>query len=166
MKPEDFSKDQFVLKIRLNTDLEKAFNLVASSEGLTSWFLGKVDFFDKEHHIIANGDTLLPDYTYSWTWEKGYQIKGKVLKYVPKKEFSFTFGTDFSVTITLREIKKGKQTEVLLTQFNHQPSEENEFGFMNCCVCWTFFLTNLKSVAETQKDLRERNSIDESFINQ
>lgn len=57
-------------------------------------------------------------------------------------------------------------TEIKLTQSNNKPSELNEFGFINCCVCWSFFLTNLKSVGESHIDLREKELMNESFINQ
>jgi len=166
MKPEDFSKEKFVLKIPFHGNRERAFELLATSRGLESWFLGKVDFFDGKKHLIANGSPLNAGDTFEWVWQKGHRLKGTVLKYIYGEIFEFTFGTDFVVAFTLKDISPGRITQISLTQSNLNPTDSNEFGFLNCCVCWTFFLTNLKSVGENQIDLRETEIMDETFINQ
>jgi hypothetical protein len=166
MKPNDFTKEKFILKIPLYIEINKAFELIATSKGLTSWFLGNADFFNDDEKGILDSSFIKQGTAFKWVWQKEYGVTGQVLKHRENELFEFTFGTDFSVSISLIYDFRKKYTEVTLTQKNHNPSDSNEFGFINCCVCWSFFLSNLKSVAEFNIDLREQNIINESFVNQ
>lgn len=166
MKPEDFTKEKFILKIPLYVEINKAFELIATSKGLTSWFLGNADFLKDDGKEILDSNFIKEGTIFKWAWQKEYCIAGKVLKHLKNELFEFTFSKDFSVSISLIYNFRKNYTEVTLIQKNHNPSDSNEFGFTNCCVCWSFFLTNLKSVAENNIDLREQNVIDESFVNQ
>jgi hypothetical protein len=166
MKPEDFTKERFLLKLPLYADRSRVFQLIATARGLECWFLGKVDFIRGQDGLLPDGSALQAGDDYSWTWQKGYSIRGKVLDFADGERFEFSFGGPFTVHFRLNERAADKITELELVQRNSDPSPANEFGFLNCCVCWTFFLTNLKSVAEQGVDLRESEFFDESFINQ
>ena len=51
------------------------------------------------------------------------------------------------------------QTEVQLDQTMIPATPEGQvFGHLNCRSCWIFFLTNLSSVLDHGKDLRDENS--------
>ena len=163
MKSEDFSKEKFSLSIIVNENISNCFNSFVTAKGLESWFIGDAVFEndrgtkDKSEHL-ESGDN------YNWVWQKDFSIKGSVIKYIKNKEVAFTFGQNFTFEVKFSEI--GKRTMVNFIQHNHKPTSGNEFAFINCCVCWNFFLTNLKSVLENKSDLRETIVFDETLLNQ
>ena len=164
MKREDFNKERFTLEIKVACSKEELFEY-ATSDGLTKWFIGHVEYKDGDGKYIEGSEVKEGD-TYLWKWQKPHQIDGTVLSYQVNDHFEFTFGKDFTVKFSVEEVEPGVSSVLRLVQKNHDPNESNEFGFINCCVCWTFFLTNLKSVVEQGKYLREQEIINESFVNQ
>ncbi|MGE3801262.1 MAG: SRPBCC domain-containing protein [Candidatus Kapaibacterium sp.] len=165
MKREDFSRNRFKLEIKVACSRERLFDYVTTSDGLTQWFLGHVEYVDLTGAPVQGSD-LQAGFNYLWKWQKPHEVEGTVLGYTRNESFEVTFGKDFTVTFSVEDIEPGETSLLRLEQTNHNPNEENEFGFINCCVCWTFFLTNLKSVVEQGKDLREQEIINESFVNQ
>ncbi len=131
---------------------------------MTSWFLGHTRYTGPDGTIRQAHHSVQKDDQYYWEWQKQHSVEGVVLDVVEKELFSVTFGTDFTVEFHLSQ--EGSRTRIVLTQFNSNPNETNEFRFINCCVCWAFFLTNLKSIAEGGKDLREVDVEEEILVNQ
>jgi uncharacterized protein YndB with AHSA1/START domain len=164
MTENNFSSNGFHHSIYLNSPIDKVYQAIASANGLKSWFIGNAVFTD------VNGNARLPEHpiqlndTFIWNWlAKDLSITGKVLESDKNKIFSFTFGISFEVTITLKV--SNKRTLLTLTQKYAPGAEHNDFANINCCVCWGFFLTNLKSVLEHGNDLRETLVDNESLIN-
>lgn len=162
MKASDFSKEQFLLKILLRIPVAQTFRLLTSEEGLCSWFLGEVKFFRKEYSL--NNNTLQAGDQYHFKWQKDFEATGEIISIKENEHFHFTFGQSFKVIFEIKNIDG--LSEISLRQTNSDPQTANEFAFINCCICWSFFLTNLKSVAEFNIDLRETQYFNESFINQ
>ena len=164
MTPQSFTKEQFSHGLLLDISIDQAWSYIASPEGLTSWFLGKTSYTGPDgeirqaHHSVQKGDQ------YYWEWQKQHSVEGIVLDLVEEEFFAVTFGTDFTVEFRLSQ--EGNRTRIVLTQLNANPNKSNEFRFINCCVCWAFFLTNLKSMAEGGKDLREVDVEEEILVNQ
>ena len=48
MKPEDFTKEKFLLKLLVNASLETTFQAFTTTNGLTSWFLDEVKFINEK----------------------------------------------------------------------------------------------------------------------
>ncbi|WP_353778649.1 SRPBCC domain-containing protein [Winogradskyella sp. 3972H.M.0a.05] len=164
MRQEDFSKSEFSHKILLHTTIKDVYQCVATAQGLESWFLGNVKFSSQNEQLSA---TEVPSSgtAYLWKWQKDFQIEGEIIASENDSYFEFTFGKDFTVLFSLERHESGS-TILHLHQKNLNPTAENEFSFINCCVCWVFFLTNLKSVIEQNVDLRETTVLNETFVNQ
>jgi uncharacterized protein YndB with AHSA1/START domain len=164
MTENNFSSNGFHHSIYLNSPVDKVYKAIASAMGLQSWFIGNAVFTGVNGNVIPMENHARKDDTFKWNWlAKDLSISGKVLVAIKNEEFSFTFGSSFKVTITLKAINK--RTLLTLTQKYSPGAERNDFANINCCVCWGFFLTNLKSVLEHGNDLRETLVDDESLIN-
>jgi uncharacterized protein YndB with AHSA1/START domain len=164
MTEHNFNKSEFHHSILLNIPVEKVYYYAATPEGICKWFLGEAIYKDsngtrREPAVPAEtGDTFI------WKWlAKDLCIEGTILNTVKNEKFVFTFGKSFIITITL-SVNDGR-TMFTLQQEYTSGAVKNDFAFINCCVCWTFFLTNLKSAAEHGIDLRETLSHDESLVN-
>ncbi len=164
MTEKNFNNESFFHSIYLNAPINEVYKLIASSGGLQKWFMGKADYTDSSGNIRPSEHTAQKDDTFSWHWlEKDLSINGKVLEASTNEKFSFTFGTTFEVTISVKE--DNWRTLLTLTQNYAKDAMKNDFAHINCCTCWVFFLTNLKSVIEHGNDLRETLADDESLVN-
>jgi uncharacterized protein YndB with AHSA1/START domain len=164
MTENNFSSNGFHHSIYLNSPIDKVYQAIASADGLCLWFMGSAVFTGVAGNIISPDEPAQKNDTFKWNWlAKDLSITGKVLESDKSKIFSFTFGSSFEVTITLKV--SGKRTLLTLTQKYSPGAEHNDFANINCCVCWGFFLTNLKSVLEHGNDLRETLVDNESLVN-
>ena len=164
MTPESFTKERFSHGVLLDVSLDEVWSYVATPEGMSKWFLEEVRYTDADGQIRAEDEEGEKGDRYHWKWQKNHSVEGRLLDVISRQRFAFTFGKDFTAEFTLR-VQDGR-TRLVLTQVNHKPNQENEFGFINCCVCWAFFMTNLKSIAEGGKDLRETVVEEEMLVNQ
>lgn len=164
MTENNFSSNGFHHSILLNSPVDKVYKAIASAKGLQSWFMGNAVFTGVSGNILSAEEPAQNNNTFKWNWlAKDLGITGKVLSTVKNEKFSFTFGSSFEVTITLKQ--SSKRTLLTLTQKYSPGARHNDFANINCCVCWVFFLTNLKSVLEHGNDLRETLVDDESLVN-
>jgi len=163
MTENSFNMQSFRHGIYLDKPVEEVYKLIGTGNGLTKWFIGKSVYKhngairnDKEY--VQSGDE------FKWEWlEKDLSIDGKVLEAEINKIFQFTFGGSFIVTLTVKE-DKGR-TLFTLNQKYSPGAKSNDFAHINCCVCWAFFITNLKSVIEFGNDLRETLIDNEELVN-
>ena len=132
---------------------EDVYRAWGSVSGLESFILDRASFQSKDglhrkgSELVESGDE------YEWTWRHQYTLKGKIISVVVGKELHFTFG-DMEVKVHISE--SDKVTEIHLEQFNIPETDDGRvFGHLNCRSCWIFFMTNLKSVLEDGKDLRD-----------
>lgn len=164
MTEKNFNTSSFYHSIYLNAPIDDVYRIIASSGGLQKWFMGKAEYVDASGSVRPAEETAQKDNTFSWHWlEKDLNISGEVLESVKDEKFSFTFGSTFEVTISVKE--DNGRTLLTLAQNYAKGAEKNDFAHINCCVCWVFFLTNLKSVLELGNDLRETLADDESLVN-
>ncbi len=164
MTEKNFNNESFFHSIYLNAPVEDVYKMIASSSGICKWFMGKAEYTDASGSVRLSEQTAHKGDSFSWHWlEKDLSITGKVLEANTNEKFSFTFGPSFKVTISVKE--NNGRTLVTLTQNYAKDAKKNDFAYINCCVCWTFFLANLKSVIEHGNDLRETLVDDESLIN-
>lgn len=165
MTPEYFTWKEFTHAILLNASTDEVFDFVGTSNGLCKWFLGDAVFTNDGGKV--NGG-LIPeagDY-YHWKWlAKTHEVAGKVIATDPGHKVKYTFGAAYFVTFTITAEEKGL-TRLTLRQQCNEDVEFNEFNYINCCIAWTFFLTNLKSVMEQGIDLRETRITSEMLVNQ
>ncbi|HQY19483.1 MAG TPA: SRPBCC domain-containing protein [Ignavibacteria bacterium] len=164
MTEENFNKESFSHGILLKASPEKVYEYISTGSGLSKWFIGSADYFYNDKSIRLGDEPAQKGNSFLWKWlKKDLELKGIITESDGKNEFGFTFGSSFFVNIKLSE--SGDRTKLVLTQCYQDSATENEFGFINCCVCWVFFLTNLKSVLEHGIDLRETEADIEMLVN-
>lgn len=164
MTEENFNREKFTHAIMLKAPVEIVYEYISTGVGISKWFIGNADYYYGDKSIRLGNDDAQKGDSFLWKWlNKDLELKGIVTNALKDKEFGFTFGPSFLVIINLSEEKD--RTKVTLTQRYQESAIENEFGFINCCVCWVFFLTNLKSVIEHGKDLRETEADIEMLVN-
>jgi len=164
MTEKNFNMEKFHHSIYLNVPVKEVYDLFGTAAGLTKWFLGITEytsgsgFLRNENEFIEAGDT------YSWHWlSKDLSISGKVLDVIEGKMAKFTFGKTFNVQMEVKE--NSGRTLFTLKQEYAEKAGKNDFAHINCCVCWAFFITNLKSVIEYGNDLRETAIDNEQLVN-
>ncbi|HMQ78227.1 MAG TPA: hypothetical protein PKE39_05495 [Ignavibacteria bacterium] len=164
MTEDNFNLSEFHHSIYLRSHLSEVYYYIASADGICKWFMGKAVYTDYAGNTLNPADTACRGDTFSWHWlNKDLSVSGKVLKTISDELFSFTFGNLFEITISIKE--DNGRSLLNLHQKYTAGAEKNDFAHINCCVCWVFFLTNLKSVLEHGIDLRETLIDDESLVN-
>ena len=163
--PHDYSR--FLMRIPIQSSKKELYNSWATPDGLKSWFLRSAEFHsvDKEprhydHHIQA-GDT----YEWRWYgWGDDISETGWVLEANGRDHFKFVFGRAGIVSVTIREHLGDHIVELL--QESIPTDEDSKINFyVGCQTGWTFYLTNLKSILEGGKDLRNKKEGLKNMIN-
>jgi hypothetical protein len=149
---------KFKLRVNVKTLTEKAYRAWITSQQLESWFLRKAIFRDATGKKRASNDVIQKGDTYEWYWH-GYPDsvveKGKVLEANGKNIFSFTFSMGCPVTISIYE--ESDETIVELIESDLPTDESTALKhYVGDSRGWIFYLTNLKSVLEGAKDLRNK----------
>lgn len=156
--------ERFSHSIYLDKPVNEVYRLVGTADGLTKWFIGESVYESPEGEKRKFDEYVHKGDEFDWRWlEKDLEITGKVLDAEINSSFKFTFGSTFIVTITVKE-DKGRTLFTLIQEYEKN-TEKNNFAYINCCVCWTFFITNLKSVIEHGNDLRETKVHNEELVN-
>ena len=148
----------FKLTADFDTDVRSIYEAWATPAGLKTWFLRKAIFCaiagrQREPHEFINKED-----TYSWYWY-GHSDEtveyGQVLENNGADLLKFTFSGGSIVTVDIQS--KYGSTIVELTQENiPKENDPTKNLYVQCQIGWTFFLTNLKSVIEGGKDLRNK----------
>ncbi len=167
---EKLQWNSFTKKIYIHESVEKLYNLWATTEGITSWFLKYAEYKSGEKtreslEQIQKGDT------YTWKWHNwDGKEEGNVLEANGKDYIEISFE---SSKVSVRLEKKNNITIVVLTQFDIPVDEESKLRVhFGCSNGWTFWLTNLKAFAEhgillneTEIDLRNNELSGYQFVN-
>ncbi len=164
MNKENFNWNEFTHGIYLNAPVGKVYEYIATASGITKWFVGEAKYYYKNLNIRLGKEWSVKGDSFLWKWmNKDFELKGLVTESRSDRTFGFTFSPLYFVTISLAP--EGDKTKLTLKQEYQPGSEKDEFNFLNCCTCWVFFLTNLKSVAENGIDLREKEAMGDMLVN-
>ncbi|MFD0765324.1 SRPBCC domain-containing protein [Mucilaginibacter lutimaris] len=155
---EDTRWTKFKLCGDYNVDMRSLYMAWSTPAGLEKWFLRKADFFTVPQRLRGNEEQISKEDTYTWYWH-GYHNdvtqKGRILEANGHDRIKFTFTGDSIVTINLST--RNGLTIIELEQSNIPPEDDPEKNlFVQCKAGWTFYLTNLKSVIEGGRDLRNK----------
>ncbi len=163
MTENSFNMNSFRHSIYLDKPVEEVYKYIGTGNGLTKWFIGN-SVYSAGGKKRGDSEYVMKGDEFNWNWlEKDFSVSGKVLDAEVNKMFKFTFGSIFIVTIS---VKAGSgRTLFTLEQEYAANTEKNDFAHINCCVCWAFFVTNLKSVIESGCDLRETQADMEELVN-
>lgn len=155
---EDTRWKKFKLCGDYNVDMRSLYLAWATPAGLEKWFLRKADFFTVPMRLRAPDEQILKEDTYAWHWH-GYDNsviqKGRILEANGIDKIKFSFSGDSMVTVSFST--RNGLTIVELEQTDiPQESDPEKNLLVQCQIGWTFYLTNLKSVMEGGKDLRNK----------
>jgi len=127
----------------------KVYASLATPKGLARWFL-------RSAAIEASAGTA-----YSFTWQGGYRHSGRVLAAVPDRRLVLSWPNragrtrrTTAVAFSLR--KKGRGTLLTVRHEGYPRSGGWVEIYGSTQSGWAYFLTNLKSVLATGRDLRSR----------
>jgi uncharacterized protein YndB with AHSA1/START domain len=132
---------EFTIQAAFKGTPEKLFKMWTDNRKICKWFLT-----DAKIELKKGGN-------YYFKWAEGSSENGKVLEVRKNSLFRFTFA---GCICEVKFKKSGNHCLVILRQYRIPTDERNKIRLhMGCQMGWTFFFTNLKSVLETGKDLRE-----------
>ncbi len=164
MTEDNFNWSTFTHAIRINAGIDEVYAMLSTAHGLERWFQGTAQCTDVEGQERGPHQPMLTGDKFHWNWlAKDYTLYGQIIKSEAGKSVTFTFGPMFEVRWQV--VKDGHKCRVELSQWYAKGQEENKFRYLNCAVCWVFFLTNLKSVLEHSHDLRETETADQMLVN-
>jgi len=149
---------KFKVTADIDTDVRSVYEAWATPEGIESWFLRKADFFAIAGRLREPNEFIKKEDTYAWYWH-GFDDtifeNGQVLEANGTDFLKFTFSGGSIVSVDIQS--KYGLTIVELTQENiPEESDPTKNLYVQCQTGWTFYLTNLKSVLEGGKDLRNK----------
>lgn len=161
----------FEKKIYIKSTLKKIYNLWATEQGITSWFLSASKFKDTNGTFRKNTELVQVGDTYTWHWHNwDGKAEGEILKANGKDYIEFSFeGSKVSIKLE----KKHHNVIVILTQFEIPEDDESKMRIhFGCSNGWTFWLTNLKAyleygilLNETEINLQENQLSGYVFVN-
>jgi uncharacterized protein YndB with AHSA1/START domain len=154
---------QFTKRIYVKASLDAVYKAWATAGGLARWFPRQAKYSSPEGRSLGTTGLAEEGGRYWMGWPGGVEEEGTVLETDPHGRFSFTFGKDIIVTVTLSKTLRGTLVEVV--QQNKRKDEENLQVTLEYTNGWTFYLTNLKSVLEHSADLREARPDVDSLVN-
>ena len=100
-------------------------------------------------------ETLRPGEKYKFTWDEGSTSQGEILEVEENESITFTF-TKAKVRVSVKEDDKG-----ILLSLKHYDIQgsmgDKQASQLDCCVGWTYYLTNLRAVIEKGVDSRDKN---------
>jgi len=145
---------KFTMRIPIEKNKSDVFKTWSSQKGIESWFLRKALYFDNGKQIPANQE-IKKGNTFRWNWYMNkYTEDGTILDVKKDQLVSFTF---VGSVVTVKLKSQGKFTFVELTQDHIPLDEESKVQIhLGCSTGWTYHLTNLKSMLENRKDLRNK----------
>ncbi|MCI4336760.1 MAG: SRPBCC domain-containing protein [Thermoplasmata archaeon] len=135
------------LPVFIHAPPEKVFAAVTEPQLLTRWLMDRATF-------SAHKGAM-----YAFTWEGGPTHTGTILDFVPGKRFTISWSWPGHETLKATKLRLSlvpKEGGTVLT-FTHSgfgttgPWKELYEGSIRG---WTYFMMNLKSVLETEHDLR------------
>jgi uncharacterized protein YndB with AHSA1/START domain len=163
----NFNWSRFITRVNVNAPIEKLYALWATQSGIEYWFLRLSEYKSPEGALRAENEPAEKGDAYCWRWH-GWNDEtteyGTILEANGKDFFKFTFGADCDCSVSVKE-ELGHHI-VELVQENIPVDEEGKHNWhMGCKTGWTFYLANLKSIAEGGIDLRNKDEALKNMIN-
>jgi uncharacterized protein YndB with AHSA1/START domain len=158
---------RFVVRIDVKAGIPLLYRLWTTQAGLESWFLRSSLFTNDQGQLCHPEESVQPGYAYTWHWH-GYPDtvleQGQILEVNGSDRLCFSFGKAGNCLVTLEAWKE--RSIVTIEQYDIPTDEASKFQFhIGCQQGWTFYLANLKSIAEGGIDLRNRDESLQQVIN-
>jgi hypothetical protein len=158
---------QFVTRINVNAPMDKLYAFWATRAGIEYWFLRMSEYSMPNGPLRGAQEFAQKGDRYCWRWH-GWSDEtteyGTILEANGKDFFHFTFGMDCDCAVTIKQESNYNMVELIQSDI---PTDDD--GKMNwhlgCKTGWTFYLANLKSMAEGGIDLRNKDEQLKNMIN-
>jgi hypothetical protein len=158
-----FNWERFQRSVLIRAPLDQCVNAILTSGGLAKWFIGSATYSTSDGLPRAHVARVQKGDGYLWKWlDKDLELTGKVLD-VTSSSVTFTFGE--AGTVTMSASQEGNRIRIRISQESIPGKPYDREAYVNCYVCWSFFLLNLKSTLEHHIDLREREVDDDELVN-
>jgi len=156
METIDWSR--FVVRINVNAPVEKLYHGWVTRSGIEYWFLRKSEYKNPDGSIKSSEEFVNNGDTYTWYWH-GYpdsvKEEGEILETNGKDYFQFRFGKAGICTVKIKQ--ELGETIVEMEQSEIPTDEKGMHNYhVGCKTGWTFHFTNMKSIFEGGKDLRNK----------
>lgn len=149
----DYRWDEFEINYYYPVKVDRLFETWATGDGLRSFFIEDIQITDSQGKQKSNKQIIESDDSYSWKWRHNYSLSGNFKTIVKNEKVEFTFG---AMLVSVRFKQLDGASLLCLKQTNIPTTDDGKImSHMNCRICWTFFLTNLKSVYLNGTDLRD-----------
>ncbi len=151
--PQTYDWSKFEVVFYYDQSIDDVFGFWVTASGLEAFFVERATFKSEDGVTRAPNDAAEKGDQYRWEWRQPAAVEGEVINVRDIEEFSFTFG---GMKVSVYFSKVGNQTELHLIQSDIPDTADGRvLGHLNCRSCWVFFLTNLKSILDTGRDLRD-----------
>ena len=163
----EFDWSRFTVRIPINASRQALYDVWTSQRAIEHWFLRKAEFKNSAGQLRGAYEVVQEGDTYEWRWHgwpDEVQERGKILFCNGRDNFQFTFGEAGNCSVTIKG--EGGQSIVELEQTKIPTNEKGMHHYhVGCKTGWTFHLTNLKSIFEGGRDLRNREENLKNVIN-
>jgi hypothetical protein len=163
MSKSYFSWERFWRSVLIKAPMKDCADAIFTSGGLAKWFIGTAQYTNADGQPRADVAHARERDSYHWRWlNKDLELSGQVTLVTPDS-IAFTFGDAGTVMMSIRQ--EGDRVRVTIRQEAWPDRDYDKEAWVNCYVCWSFFLLNLKSVLEHGIDLRETAVNEDELVN-
>ncbi len=163
----EYDWSRFVIRIPINASVRDLYDAWSTRKGIEHWFLRVSEYLSPEGSLRKDNERVEEGDTYTWRWHgwpDDVEEHGKIMECNGSDFFQFSFGEAGVCSITIK-VEAG-QTIVELVQTEIPTNEHGrQYWHVGCKTGWTFHLTNMKSIFEGGKDLRNKDSGLKDVIN-
>lgn len=153
MNGENYNWSRFEINYYYPALVGEVFTAWSTGAGLKSFFIEKIRVETPNGTLKKDSETFSAGDKYSWDWRHDFSVAGEFRRVIKDKLVEFSFG---SMLVAVEFTALPDSTLVRLIQMNIPTTELGRAtSHMNCRICWTFFMTNLKSVLLNGTDLRD-----------
>jgi uncharacterized protein YndB with AHSA1/START domain len=162
---ENFDWTSFVKRIAIRSSLSEIYDAWTKASELEKWFLKKVQFYNLDKTLFEHHANVIQGIHYVWHWYLYDEpMKGKITSVNGKDFIQFTFEGECLVDVTLE--KFDEYVIVTLQHYNIPvDNHSKQYVRLGCSNGWTFYMTNLKSIYEGGLDLRNKDEMLSTMIN-
>jgi uncharacterized protein YndB with AHSA1/START domain len=151
MDPEKWKR--FVQRIDVEAPIERVFAAWATAEGVAGWMVMESSLLDADGNEREPGATAEAGDRFRSAWHTGDGGEARILEVRSPDLIRFTMQEGTEVEATMEPLDDGS-VMVTMTQTHDLDDEMNLTLLLAFKHGWAFYLTNLKSVLEGGKDLR------------
>ena len=165
--PDNLDWSRFVVRINIRAPRPQLYAAWASRKGMESWFLRTCEYVKKSGDVLGEENFAIVGDSYIFRWcvyRDEVTETGVITEANGHDQFQFGFGK--AGICTVRILMAGEEQIVELVQEEIPTDEAGKINYhVGCKTGWTFYLTNLKSLAEGGIDLRNRDVNLQNMLN-